>query len=357
MHELSKFQEPASGQAREAVSMLSTLRERLAGGLSALSGTPASSLEVARWLRDAGQHGGGDRVLLGPAEGFCTASLNISQVHYDDLPDRRLGSATALSCIVHPTVPEAPSMHMHLSWTEMKGAEASGSWRLMADLNPSHEVVEDTAQFRAAMEAACGDEADEARARGDAYFHIPALQRHRGAAHYYFERHRGVSLDQGREDARRFGEAAVDTYVSLLRAHMLDASGALRSPVDASDASALQQRAYHTLYLYQVLTLDRGTTSGVLVHDQNDEGILGSLPPVVDVALLRTWRAMTPAPQDKLLDQICEVLDVEPVGVVDGTRKRSLAGVLRQHYAANPEGLKLQAGDPAAPLAAQRHRD
>ena len=149
------------------------------------------------------------------------------------------------------------------------------------------------------MEAACGDEADEARARGDAYFHIPALQRHRGAAHYYFERHRGVSLDQGREDARRFGEAAVDTYVSLLRAHMLDASGALRSPVDASDASALQQRAYHTLYLYQVLTLDRGTTSGVLVHDQNDEGILGSLPPVVDVALLRTWRAMTPAPQDK----------------------------------------------------------
>lgn len=248
-------------------------------------------------------------------------------------------------------------MHMHLSWTEMKGAEASGSWRLMADLNPSHEVVEDTAQFRAAMEAACGDEADEARARGDAYFHIPALQRHRGAAHYYFERHRGVSLDQGREDARRFGEAAVDTYVSLLRAHMLDASGALRSPVDASDASALQQRAYHTLYLYQVLTLDRGTTSGVLVHDQNDEGILGSLPPVVDVALLRTWRAMTPAPQDKLLDQICEVLDVEPVGVVDGTRKRSLAGVLRQHYAANPEGLKLQAGDPAAPLAAQRHRD
>ena len=155
MHELSKFQEPAPGQAREAVKMLSTLRARLADGLSALSGTPASSLTVARWLRDAGVHGGGDRVLLGPAEGFCTASLNISQVHYDDLPDRRLGSATALSCIVHPTVPEAPSMHMHLSWTEMKGAEASGSWRLMADLNPSHEVVEDTAKFRAAMEAAC----------------------------------------------------------------------------------------------------------------------------------------------------------------------------------------------------------
>ena len=247
-------------------------------------------------------------------------------------------------------------MHMHLSWTEMKGAEASGSWRLIADLNPSHAWDEDTARFRAAMEAACGREADEARARGDAYFHIPALRRHRGVAHYYFERYRGTSLHAGREDARRFGAAAVDTYVSLLRRRMVDESGALLERGDIDGETARQQRAYHTLYLYQVLTLDRGTTSGVLVHDQNDEGILGSLPPVVDVALLRSWKQATPEPQDLLLEEICAVLDVEPVGVVDAARKQILAAVLRRHYAAHPEGLKLQAGDPAVPPAAQRHR-
>ena len=39
-----------------------------------------------------------------------------------------------------------------------------------------------------------------------------------------------------------------------------------------------KQLAYHTRYFYQVLLLDRGTTAGLLVHDDNDVGTLGSLP-------------------------------------------------------------------------------
>ena len=44
-------------------------------------------------------------------------------------------SATALSVILHPQNPHAPSMHFHISWTEMKSGE--GSWRMIADLNPA----------------------------------------------------------------------------------------------------------------------------------------------------------------------------------------------------------------------------
>jgi len=35
-------------------------------------------------------------------------------------------------------------------------------------------------------------------------------------------------------------------------------------------------------------TADRGTTSGLLVHDENDVGILGSLPSHVDKKLLES---------------------------------------------------------------------
>ena len=59
----------------------------------------------------------------------------------------------------------------------------------------------------------------------------------------------------------------------------------LRVPV--LDEATAQQLAYHTLYFFQVLTLDRGTTSGLLVHDQNDLGIMGSLPAWVDRAHYR----------------------------------------------------------------------
>ena len=31
--------------------------------------------------------------------------------------------------------PYAPSIHMHISWTELKSGK--GTWRIMADLNPS----------------------------------------------------------------------------------------------------------------------------------------------------------------------------------------------------------------------------
>jgi coproporphyrinogen III oxidase len=351
MHPLN-FSRPASTHAARARELILPLRETLANGLAACGIRSHGEVREGashfwvEWLRDDGRHGGGNRQVWDRDEVFLSASLNFSQVHYDDLPDKTLGSATALSCIIHPNSPSAPSLHMHLSWTEMK--DGGGSWRLMADLNPSIAIAEDTGTFNARMEQACDPRSGEARQRGDDYFFISPLKRHRGEAHYYFERFMGATFDAGLAFVEGFGVAAIEAYVEILDRRILRAN-------EPRNEQIVAQRSYHTLYLYQVLTLDRGTTSGLLVHDQNDEGVLGSLPPVVDVALLESWASWTPKPQDELVLKLCEVLRAHPEGEVDAEKKTRFAEILRRHYAEHPEALGLQAGDSSGPLATTRH--
>ena len=140
--------------------------------------------ERVEWLRDEGKHGGGSRY-VGSGSLFNRAAINVSQVHYDDLPEKPLGSANAISTIIHPANPHAPSMHMHISWTGMKSGK--GYWRVMADLNPSIPDQKQTDQFLAALELLSGELFAEGKAQGEKYFYIPALERHRGVAHFYLE--------------------------------------------------------------------------------------------------------------------------------------------------------------------------
>lgn len=296
------------------------------------------------WLRDSGKHGGGYRQTHGGGAPFNRASLNVSHVHYDDEPQRPLGSATALSSIVHPLPPRAPSLHIHISWTEMKAG--AGSWRLMADLNPSIPDRADTALFREALQRASGPLFGEGAHQGDRYFHIPALDRHRGVAHFYLEQYRTPDEAADRAFAARFGATMIDAYGDILQAKLAAAG----TPSPADEAA---QRAYHTVYLFQVLTLDRGTTSGLLVHDQNDLGILGSLPAFVDRALLASWEARVPQPQDELVRAIADI--VPATGEIGDKEKLAFCGALRTHYAKYPAALELQARGDVVPPTVQSH--
>ncbi len=316
--------------------------ERAAEDLS----TPLS-LTPVEWLRDGGRHGGGVRYVVGDTAVFDRASVNVSQVHYDDLPDKRLGSATALSCIIHPANPHAPSMHMHISWTQMR--DGSGYWRIMADLNPSNPEPAATHAFAAMLEAAAPQHHVEAFAQGDRYFHIPALERHRGVCHFYMEGHRSDDPQADAKLARTVGEATIDRYGALL----IDAVRRHPHPdAEACDA----QLAYHTVYLFQVLTLDRGTTSGLLVHDQNDVGILGSLPSHVDRERLAAWGARLGPPQQALVEGILGALPPGSPCAVTVEAKRALAQVVRAHYRAHPEALALQASGAVVPPTVANHR-
>lgn len=333
-----------SERAAQALELVESLQSRFVKALERLDGHDFHSVE---WLRDEGRHGGGRRFGAEDTEWFGRASVNVSQVHYDDEPARRLGSATAISTIVHPTHPRAPSVHIHVSWTEQKNGD--GYWRIMADLNPSVPVSSNTEWFRDALRQAAPAKFEEASGQGDRYFFIPALGRHRGVVHFYLENFSTGDFSADHALAQRVGEAAIDTYAEILE------DTVLKAPPPMAEEKAVQL-AYHTLYFFQVLTLDRGTTMGLLVHNQNDVGILGSLPPRIDKNLLASWRSRMPEPQDRLLDQLLAVLPNTGECTINKAIKQKLADVVRTHYQKYPEALALQASGNSTPPTVDNHQ-
>jgi coproporphyrinogen III oxidase len=330
-----------SKQAGQALAMVEALQKRFADGLETLCD---EALTVSEWFRDDGRHGGGQRYGIADNKLFGRASVNVSQVHYDDEPERPLASASALSTIVHPSHPLAPSVHIHVSWTERK--DGMGYWRIMADLNPSIPNDADTQGFSDALRAAAPEQFDEAVEQGERYFFIPVLGRHRGVAHFYLENFNTGDFDADLELAQGVGAAAIDCYLGLLSS----------ITTEPSEAERAAQLAYHTLYFFQVLTLDRGTTMGLLVHDQNDVGILGSLPPRIDKNLLASWRSRMPEPQDRLLDQLLAALPHTGTCTIDTAVKQQLAVAVRTHYRQFPEALDLQASGNSTPPTVDNHR-
>jgi len=338
-----------SPRAEQAYTLVCDLQQRFVTKLNAISkkygrGKPYEPIE---WLRDEGKHGGGVRFMATDESLFNRASVNTSQVQYDDDATKQLASASAISTIIHPRNPLAPSVHIHISWTEMKNG--NGYWRVMADLNPAIENNEDKNQFAGKLKQAAPAQYAEASAQGDRYFNIPVLGRHRGVTHFYLENYTSGDFDADIKMARTVGEAAIDTYCDIL-------ASAIEKRTSPTEADFKKQLDYHTLYFFQVLTLDRGTTSGLLVHNQNDVGILASLPSHVNRPLLASWKPKMPAPQDLLLEKMIDCLADKEASPVEDNTKQALANCLRKHYMAHPEAIDMQASGNTVPPTVNNHR-
>lgn len=303
--------------------------------------------EAVEWERDNGIHGGGVRYEAKDETIFNRASVNVSQVHYDEDETKKLSSATAISTIIHPANPHAPSMHMHISWTQMRDGE--GYWRIMGDLNPSLKNDLFKRDFEVALERATDNYYEEGKMQGDRYFYIPVLERTRGASHFYLENFNRGDFKADRAYAYRVGKAIVDAYIGILLQALQYHTGYTAKEKEA-------QLAYHTLYFFQVLTLDRGTTSGLLVHDQNDVGIMGSIPSHVNKPLLYSWLEKMPKPQDELLLGLLDALPEEQIALVDEKVKKRLANAVRIHYRKHPEALSMQASGEIIPPTVENHK-
>ncbi|MBE0498330.1 MAG: coproporphyrinogen III oxidase [Campylobacterales bacterium] len=331
-----------SARAQEADALVSHLQKYFADALGMLSSELGENKAFVpiEWFREEGKSGGGVRYVARDDKLFDRASVNVSQVQYESDESRALSSATALSTIIHPRNPHAPSIHMHISWTEMK--EGRGYWRMMADLNPSIFYAKDKALFEKRLQLLAPEVYEEASAQGDKYFYIPALGRNRGVSHFYLE---NFTAKDDVQMAKRLIEGVIDTYIEIISKRMTQA---------VSEEERAEQLAYHTLYLFQVLSLDRGTTSGLLVHDENDVGIMGSVPSHINTALLHAWKETVGAPQDLLIDAILGCLDSS--GAVDDAQKVCLAKVTREHYKKHPKALELQASGYVSVPTVQNHR-
>jgi len=332
--------------AKKAYFLIQNLQNRFVAKLNALSQEigEKKDFEEITWLRDEGVHGGGNRFEFRDEKLFNTASVNVSQVHYDKLPKKNLKSATALSTIIHPKNPHAPSMHMHISLTELR--DGSSYWRLMADLNPSIYHEEDKKIFDKMLKKTTKQTYKEGSKQGDKYFNIPALERHRGVSHFYLENYETKNKTEDFIFAQKFGEDVIDTYIKII-------ASAFENRCSYSSREIQIQLRYHTLYLFQVLTLDRGTTSGLLIHNQNDIGIMGSLPAYIDKALLFSWADKLPAPQDELVRELANTICIE--GKIDASTKKQLACVVRAHYKKYPQALEFQASGNTVPATVSNH--
>jgi coproporphyrinogen III oxidase len=303
--------------------------------------------EPIEWLRDEGKHGGGIRYECRDDTVFDRGSVNVSQVHYDDDETKKLASATAISTIIHPANPHAPSMHMHISWTQMRNGK--GYWRIMADLNPSLKNDVFQRDFDQILDKASGNYYEEGKLAGDSYFNIPVLNRPRGVSHFYLENFNTGNFEADRAFAKKMGMSVIDSYIGIVLE-------ALQYYTSYSQEEKQIQIDYHTLYLFQVLTLDRGTTSGLLIHAQNDVGIMGSIPSHVNRKLLKSWVTLMPEPQEKLVEALLNALPEENPTAVEEKTKKKLALAVREHYKKYPKALSLQASGGVIPNTVENHK-
>jgi len=338
-----------SAHAEQAYTLVSDLQQRFVTKLNTISENLGANkaYEPTEWFREGGKFGGGVRFMASDETLFNRASVNVSQVQYDEDDTKQLASASAISTIIHPKNPLAPSIHIHISWTEMKNGD--GYWRVMADLNPSIINEDDKTLFASKLKQATPTQYAEAANQGDRYFNIPVLGRHRGVTHYYLENYFSGDYKADFTMAKTLGEAAIDTYCEIL-------THALETRTTPSDADFKQQLDYHTLYLFQVLTLDRGTTSGLLIHDQNDVGIMGSLPSHVNRSLLASWKEKMTSPQDLLVESLVNALPDQEVCPVEDDTKQALANAVRSHYRAHPEAINMQASGNTVPPTVNNHK-
>ena len=335
-----------SQDAIKAYELVRALQKRFVDKLDDLSSKFGENkkFEEVQWLRNNGLYGGGNRFEARDEVLFNTASVNVSQVHYDEDLTKSLQSASAISTIIHPKNPNVPSIHIHISLTSFK--DGNSYWRIMADLNPSLENMEDKKIFDECLKQISKENYEEGTKQGEKYFFIPALNRHRGVSHFYLENYKTEDKQKDFDFALDFGKSVIDTYIDII-------SNAFETRKTFSVQDIKKQLDYHTLYLFQVLTLDRGTTSGLLIHNENDVGIMGSLPKFINKKLLISWIPNMEEIQKKLLENIISSIDDN--GVINTQTKVKLAQVVRNHYKNNPNALKYQASGTTIPNTVNNH--
>ena len=81
-----------SCDAQKAYDLTHGLQSYFAKRLNELSNKyrEASVFVEKQWLRDAGMHGGGSRFEASDKELFNRGSINVSQVHYNDMPKEKV---------------------------------------------------------------------------------------------------------------------------------------------------------------------------------------------------------------------------------------------------------------------------
>jgi len=176
--------------------------------------------------------------------------------------------ATGISLVAHMANPMVPAAHMNTRFLVTTKRWFGGG----ADLNPPIPNDGDTANFHAAMQAACdahgADYHERYKKWADDYFYIPHRKVHRGVGGIFCDHLEG-DFAANFAFIQDIGRQFLSSYARIVRARMHDAF----TPED--EARMLEWRGRYAEFN---LVYDRGTLFG-LKTGGNIDAILMSLPP------------------------------------------------------------------------------
>jgi coproporphyrinogen III oxidase len=267
------------------------LRDQICAAFEAIEAEAGSDARFAYtpWNRDAdgGEGGGGVQGLM-KGRVFEKVGVNVSTVHGAFNPqfagtingasaDAPQFTATGISLVAHMANPHVPAVHMNTRFLTTTKAWFGGG----ADLNPPLPYPQDTADFHAAMQAACDAHGtgyyDRFKAWADDYFYIPHRKVHRGVGGIFYD-HLECADEAAWQANFAFtqdvGRAFLDVFPRLVRRRMGMAFTA---------ADKHQQLEWRGRYAEFNLVYDRGTLFG-LKTGGNIDAILMSLPPQAEWA-------------------------------------------------------------------------
>jgi coproporphyrinogen III oxidase len=271
----------------EAQRWFAALRDRICAALEAIEdefeadnplGGEPQRFARKDWEREGG---GGGTISLLKGRVFEKAGVNISTVHGAFSPEFR-GSipgaesdprfwASGISLVIHPRSPLVPAVHMNTRHIVTTKSWFGGG----SDLTPIYPDETDTADFHAALKAACDKHGADYYARFkkwcDEYFFLKHRNEARGVGGIFYD-----YVDSGNWNAdfaftREVGEAFLAIYPALVRRHFRETW---------SDEQRRYQLVRRGRYVEFNLIYDRGTLFG-LKTGGNVEAILMSLPPEV----------------------------------------------------------------------------
>lgn len=270
-------------QQQTARTWFESLRDRICAEFETIEREAGSHAQFAYkpWNRDDDRDASGGGGVQGLMKGkiFEKVGVNVSTVGGQFAPefaktihgaaDNPSFFATGISLVAHMANPHVPAVHMNTRFLVTTKRWFGGG----ADLNPSTPYEEDTADFHAAMKAACDahdpDHYARFKAWADEYFWIPHRKIHRGVGGIFYDHLEG-DFESNFAFTRSVGEGFLDIFPKIVRRRM---------GMAASEADRARLLAYRGRYAEFNLVYDRGTSFG-LKTGGNIDAILMSLPPV-----------------------------------------------------------------------------